>query len=190
LRNIDTEVVNDFGREWSEFDQSTVAPAELQKLFETFGNEFAAGSRNYQKELQRRTMLQSKTPDNGLYVGKIIDEDYYDNKGQVLSKIYLNPKNLQNFEPNVRAISDKDGNLFVAQFDSDFYHDRIKSVVGNKYDVYYCIHWYRIKETPDFKVAYSYKDYYRIKNPELETQCLNQVKTKHPEFNFIFDTNY
>jgi SAM-dependent methyltransferase len=36
LRNIDTKVVNDFGREWSQFDQSVVAPAELQKLFEDY----------------------------------------------------------------------------------------------------------------------------------------------------------
>ncbi|MFA6222136.1 MAG: class I SAM-dependent methyltransferase [Desulfomonilaceae bacterium] len=36
MRNIDTKVVNDFGREWSQFDQSVVAPAELQKLFEDY----------------------------------------------------------------------------------------------------------------------------------------------------------
>ncbi len=40
MRNIDTKVVNDFGREWSEFDQSTVAPEELQKLFDAYFSVF------------------------------------------------------------------------------------------------------------------------------------------------------
>lgn len=36
LRNIDTKVVSDFGKEWSQFDQSVLSPEELQKLFEAY----------------------------------------------------------------------------------------------------------------------------------------------------------
>jgi ubiquinone/menaquinone biosynthesis C-methylase UbiE len=35
-RNLDEKVVRDFGKEWQEFDQSAVAPEELQKLFDAY----------------------------------------------------------------------------------------------------------------------------------------------------------
>lgn len=36
MQNIDTKVVADFGKEWAQFDQSAVPPAELQKSFAAY----------------------------------------------------------------------------------------------------------------------------------------------------------
>jgi SAM-dependent methyltransferase len=36
MRNVDPDVVRDFGREWEEFDQSRVDPAELASTFEEY----------------------------------------------------------------------------------------------------------------------------------------------------------
>jgi len=142
---------------------------------------------DYHRDLQRQTMLRAKSPEMGNYVGKIVEEDdYYGTKGHVLSKIYMNPTNLQNFEANVRAISDEKGNLYVAQFDENFYHDRMKAIVTPRLYVSTFIHWYRIGETPVFRVANSYLGYYRIPNRELEADCLNKVVEKQP-YEFRFD---
>lgn len=36
MKNIDARVVDDFGLEWSQYDQSTLSAAELQKIFEGY----------------------------------------------------------------------------------------------------------------------------------------------------------
>jgi len=43
--------------------------------------------------------------------------------------IYKNPKSLEYFDNNVRAIGDIDGNLFVAQSNSDFTHQELGEAI-------------------------------------------------------------
>jgi tRNA nucleotidyltransferase/poly(A) polymerase/predicted GNAT family acetyltransferase len=57
-------------------------------------------------------------------VGEVVDTI-----GRV-SQIYKNPKSLERFQRDVRAIADTDGNLYVAQADYSFTHGNIAKALG------------------------------------------------------------
>ena len=61
----------------------------------------------------------------------IVPVAYVKDEGKIIS-IFKNPKSLENFGPGVRAISDKAGNLYIAQYDGDFIHGNMALALVNK----------------------------------------------------------
>ena len=114
--------------------------------------------------------------------------------GKLESNIYANPKSLNGFDAGVRAISDRENNLFVAQTDGSFIHlgigDAInkarKYYVGDVYNDGINMLWMRVKNSKTF--AFSDSMQYSMKNEEQYYELKDRVvelQAKHPEFKFI-----
>ena len=110
-------------------------------------------------------------------------------------KVFMNPKSLKNFGNNTRAISDYDGNLFIAQNDGDFVHGEIartvkKSGKFNMQDPYYhfrdLVLWHRIKSTNVFGMSDSYYGWATV-NPEIANDLIGIAKHVNPQFSFQFN---
>ncbi len=126
----------------------------------------------------------------GTFVGTVEDRDYKIN-------IFLNPKSLNDFARNVKAVSTENGDILVAQLDAGFYHQDIITAVNsggvyrggglwNAYDEEHNITWHRIENTNDFGFSISYKDFMEDpQNKSLIEKHLQVVKQKNPNFNFI-----
>ncbi len=129
------------------------------------------------------------------YIAKIPPVEYVadDYNKEKLTAIYKNPKNLRNFEPNVRAIGTLGGDLYVAQRDSSFYHrsmgEQLKLVEdGEKiYDLndkfVFC---YRLRNKPAFAIGIS-TEYFNDdseENVKITENILKNIKRKNPQFNF------
>lgn len=112
--------------------------------------------------------------------------------------VYMNPKTLQNFDEDVRAITDSKGNLFIGQLDSDYYHGEMALAVRvmhpeynlfpayGKYDQK--ILWHRVGLSREFGLSVSYMDY--LKTPEgLERagELLEAAQRKNPQFEFVLE---
>lgn len=104
--------------------------------------------------------------------------------------IYKNPKSLKGFGPNVRAVSDRDGNLFVAQFDNDFVHGGMQLV--SKFDVYEIkenITWNRSGTTNKFGFSDSMEQKFEYETDVITKQNVfrrvETLKQKHPAFEFV-----
>jgi hypothetical protein len=146
---------------------------------------------------------QAKTPSpsdpKGTLVGFI--EDRFSspiggNKKIPGTNIYLNPKSLDEFEADVKAVSNDVGDMFVSQADADIYHSDIvnavdkqdvyRGYIGNAYDGQDTITWHRINKSDDFGFSVSYLDF--NKNPENHAQrdkLMQIVKQKNPRYNFL-----
>lgn len=70
--------------------------------------------------------------DYEIYLQKMKPVAYIKSKGKVEKDIaiFKNPKSLNMFESNVRAIGTRDGDLFVAQGDYYFYHQNMGAALG------------------------------------------------------------
>ena len=154
---------------------------------------------------QDRTAIQamgSETkPDDpkGELVGNIVDRfssPIGGNKKIPGTNIYLNPRSLNEFEEDVKAVSDTKGNLFVEQADADVYHSDIVNAVeesdlydgyiGNAYDGQDTITWHRIQRSNDFGFSVSYLDFNKFpENHPQRDKLLSAVKQKNPQFNFL-----
>jgi hypothetical protein len=162
---------------------------KLEGVADTYGEKF--GLRNTAKEMDRKaTAGIPPTPNMGEFIGDVVDEDYFygnddDDTGPVdtkLSRVFKNPPSLQKFEPDVRAISDEEGNLFVAETDGRFYHTNLEHTVlgSGRYKGYDFIQWYRVNTTDEFRLANSYGSF----APALAWKDLvaqvNVLKEKQP----------
>ena len=77
-----------------------------------------------------------------------------------LSAIFKNPKSLKNFERDVRAVSDNQGNLYVAQIDGDFVHHGFSNVIGgNANNSVNFMTWMRLGNTNKFAYSDSFMAY-------------------------------
>lgn len=160
------------------------------------------------KERFNNNFNNNNTPNNniifdpitmGVFIGNItfsenpIDVRHDKNSSDVISRVFMNPRNLENFDDDVKAISDINGNVFICDRKKMFYHDAIKKIV-NKYKNEHnnsvaniisnnpnFIEWYRIANTNKFGLAGSYYNY-RFKNEKLYQDNLN--KNKNLEFIF------
>jgi hypothetical protein len=143
-------------------------------------------------EMEKRAMsgMKDDSDSMGEYVGDV--DSAYNNDNEPESKVYLNPKNLQNFGADVRALSDLEGNLFVAQVDRGFYHNAVGNAVNNgnsgyeipdAYDANRIIQWHRIGKTNNFGFSISYMDFFRA-NPEKGIEAVRAVQKKNPQFIF------
>lgn len=114
--------------------------------------------------------------------------------------IYKNPRNLTNFDSGARAVSDDNGNLFVAQINGNYVHRNFSKPLNlDVYDKIRCVTWMRIGKTNKFAYSDSYMSI--INNSEYEKNNhqkdiietnLNAVRKNNPNFEFLNDkyTNF
>ena len=165
----------------------------LEGVADTYGEKF--GLPNPAKEMDRKaTAGIPPTPSMGKYIGDVEDENnlnlfYDDNEGPVdakLSRVFMNPESLQNFAPNTRAVSDENGNLFVAETDGMFYHVNLEHTIMNNF--YYSggefIQWYRIAAANSFRIAGSYGTSTTPLGRELEKEYIAKLRERQPQFKF------
>lgn len=115
------------------------------------------------------------------------------NKPGKPTRVYLNPKDLSNFDPNTRAISDINGNIFVAQLNGDFNHTSMgKSVntlgvikLGNPDDMTTHAHWHRINDTMSFGCSDTFWKYISDNHEDDAKKLQSAVQSKNPQFTFI-----
>jgi len=175
---------------------------EANKLFpEGVGDKYAekkfgipdTEKRDYQR--QTDAAVQS-SPEMGELAG------YVNHYGKTLRNepIYLNPKSLRSFEADVRAMSDTEGNLYVAQHNGNFYHNSFFEVMGldrdiSVYDLSAGLTWHRAGTSNSFGFADSSADYEnrfntRAGNANTERveqyyNNLNKLKERNTQFKFV-----
>jgi hypothetical protein len=110
-------------------------------------------------------------------------------------KVFMNPKSLKNFGENTRAITDYDGNLYIALHDGDFVHGEIARTVtrsgkAQMGDPYYhfndMVLWHRIGLTNVFGMSDSYYAW-AVVNHEVANDLLGAAKHQNPQYNFQFN---
>lgn len=108
------------------------------------------------------------------------------------TRIYINPKNLDNFDKDVRAISDKEGNLYVPQIESLFDHRDIANALNdgkktkpqNFNDMSTHAHWYRLRDKNIFFMSSPTRDFL-LKNPKKGNMIKKAVQAKFPQYRFL-----
>jgi hypothetical protein len=117
--------------------------------------------------------------------------------GGVQINIYKNPKKLDNFDENVRAISSHKGNLYVAQNNGAYYHREIASIlndsntaagnyIGEAYEEKNNVTWHRIEDRDDFGYSISFRDFGKdIRNINVVKSHLDAVRRMNPTLHFI-----
>jgi hypothetical protein len=107
--------------------------------------------------------------------------------------IYKNPKTLKKFDEEVRAILDKDGNIYVAIKDGMFDHGMIAYGVGfakDRIGIYKDLDNYvllcRIYNKNSFGLSDSSDSYANISddNRKKINEILYKAKIKNPQYNF------
>ena len=103
-------------------------------------------------------------------------------------EIYKNPKSLTNFSPNVRAIGDNRGNLYVAIVDARINHDKLGEVLGFGDQIsedetnYVCLH--RVKETNSFGLSDMSDMAYNGNYQDETIDLLKKVKRVNPQYSY------
>ena len=146
-------------------------------------------------EMDKRATAAMVDPSNGIPVGRI-----HDRKKKVDTTVFLNPQSLLHFDEDVRALSDYNGNLFVAQNDQDFFHAEVgEAINANKrynnpiFDYVYeeenfnrIIQWHRIGKTNYFGFSISYVSFANNQaNQEAIQKLVAAVQRKNPNFGFV-----
>jgi len=108
--------------------------------------------------------------------------------------VYKNPKSLNNFDGEVRAIADKDGNLYVAKDNGPFTHDGMSEVllipdnaIYNQMDDYPLLN--RVGSTNDFGLSDSTAEYIRTDRVDMRnvSNVLQLTKKKNPQYGFYLE---
>jgi len=150
---------------------------------------------------QRQTASAVQTPEMGKLAGYI--KNYGTGRVDINEPIFVNPQNLSKFEPDVRAVTDKNGNLYVALNDGNFTHGQFSDAVKVP-SVYYLntLTWHRVGSTNKFTLADSSEEYVDDERLALSTphkrdyitkevnSTLNAAKRKNPQFEFSLETYY
>lgn len=176
--NVDAQgVVDELNARHLQFEFSTTYYEYLRNsVNEIIGEEiqkFKEGYSSYQekqefeKQYQDYLKQQSRSTENGKLVGNIVDGK----KNRIA--VYMNPTSLKNFDAGVRAISDLDANLYVAQLDGDFIHGDFSGVLGQ--DVLNnqkFITWIRMGGSDIFSTSFSYEHQLSPEEFEKRRQAL------------------
>ena len=178
---------------------------EFNDMIEGIGDKYAKKAFNipdtgqeFQDKWKKRVQTDTINKENGKLVGEIRTDD------ESLSNIYMNPRTLKNFDPDVKAITDKDGNLYIAQLDSGFFHSSISNEIekhgyriGNAYDTDNNCTWHRLGKSNQFGMSISHVQNFFIMNknglydkilPEYQDKIEQDVRIaqqKNPQFKFI-----
>jgi hypothetical protein len=104
--------------------------------------------------------------------------------------IFKNPKSLENFGENARAISDYDGNLYIAQRNGNFAHGSIAVALGfyddnmMPYRSSEILLLQRQGKTNSFLLSDAAEEKLEF-SPEIVLDLLDAVRYKNPQFRFI-----
>jgi len=125
----------------------------------------------FEKRWQQKQKSDSRDAINGEVVGQVVVDDKNAINGKGVINVYKNPKSLENFDKDVRAISDNEGNLYVGQFNSNYLHDNIGDAVGipDTYDTTKYMTWVRVGDTNKFYQSYSFRAMYKLSGEDWET---------------------
>jgi len=108
--------------------------------------------------------------------------------------IYKNPKSLYEFGSKVRAIADKQGNLYVAKDDGQFFHGTMGRALGfgeiyddKRIEKYPLLQ--RIGSTNDFGLSDTTNSYIQNEriNPRKVLNILKLTKNKNPQYGFYLE---
>ena len=145
-----------------------------EPLNEVRKDEFA----DFEKIFQKSSFIEKEKP-----IGYAIN-----------TPVFLNPKNLKNFDENVRAILDKKGNLYVALNDDFINHGHVGNAFGFKNIYHSSEHFllHRVGKTNTFGLSDS-EDWNLVNddnNPNEEQiqkikKAFEFAKIKNPQYNFI-----
>jgi tRNA nucleotidyltransferase/poly(A) polymerase len=105
---------------------------------------------------------------------------------------FKNPKSLTNFDKNVRAIADSDGNLFVAQSDGAFNHADMADILGITEYVYNNFNYQvlqRVSDSNNFGLSDSGEEFIQRGEDQKETsiEILRATKRKNPQYDFYLE---
>ena len=125
----------------------------------------------------------------------LVNFEVYNYGEYINEKIFLNPKSLQNFDGDVKAISTRDGDLIVAQSNLPIYHADIMGEVQHAgiyakplygaYDEEYNTTWHRIGKTDEFGWSISYKIFgENPRNADKVRQMIDVVERENPNYTF------
>ena len=142
-----------------------------------------------------------KEDSKGELVGYIRNYKYYDHSNRNNSEpinVYMNPKRLNEFDYGVKAISNYEGDLFVAQGDLSFNHMEISNAVnkegkykiGSAYDYNKNITWYRLHNTDKFRYGGTFTSHMSNINQTRLKKALELLREKNPNFEFIENSNF
>jgi tRNA nucleotidyltransferase/poly(A) polymerase len=146
----------------------------------------------FNRKYNANQLAQTNTP------VAFVDSTIYDYSADGHDKIekvpiYKNPKSLANFEYNVRAVSDADGNLYVAQKNGNFVHGNIGQSLFfadsnyelyRNYDKYVLLH--RMGELNSFGLSDSSEGYMRVNRAARADidKLFDKLSTKNPQFKY------
>lgn len=164
----------------------SIIKEEIQNIIDGVGDRYAEKAFRIPDTEQRDYIRQTQPavrndPANGEMVGYAM---YKNNRK--LSPIYKNPTSLQNFEQNIRAISDKNNDLYVAMIDGEFIHVDMENVFPsgfNAWDTEVNMLWHRVKNTNNFGFSDSMFNQNSGTDEEIQNR-INLLKQKHPQFDF------
>ena len=158
-----------------------------EDMLEGTGDKYAQKAFGIPDEQQQDYLKQTQPAVSNKEMGQIVGITTNEYEDARLSAIYKNPQSLQNFEKDVRAVSDREGNLYVAQVDGNFVHAGFNNVLrGNANNSKDFMTWMRLGNTNRFAYSDSFMAYaQQIQNQEDIVQRLKVLEAKHPEFEFI-----
>jgi len=176
------------------FGQSFYDEQELIKMPEGTGDKYA--EKQWQipdpdrKYSQQTASAVPKDDSMGELAGYAVESyNHVTKKYNNKMPIYKNPKSVKKFEPSVRAISDENGNLFVAQFDGGFVHADMQSIATySVYDIEKNITWNRDADTNKFGFSDSAENNVKNISETIRQDVFRRVEElnlKHPEFKFV-----
>ena len=131
--------------------------------------------------------------DYEMYLQKMKPVAYVKSRGKVEKQvaIFKNPKSLNMFEANVRAIGTIEGDLFVAQGDYYFYHQNMGSILGfgRASHIYKMqnelVFLYRDEASNSFHIGEVTSLFNKNKKDKKITETiLRNIKRKNPRYNF------
>jgi hypothetical protein len=145
---------------------------------------------NFENKFNSNLLKKDNTPTGQIYAKKELND-----KTQSIIYVYKNPKSLNNFGNNVRAIADSKGNIYVAEFDGNFNHGQIAQSVGIVRDSFLLystkmldnvVLLHRVGSTYSFGLSDASTDAFKY-NKEKIINILNKTKEKNPEYNFNYE---
>lgn len=168
---------------WNQVHNNNIEEGVADKYAEKFG---IPNEDNIFNTLYNSANQKNIEKPVGVSYGKL--NRFADEKSSI--EIYKNPKSLNNFDANVRAISDINGNLYVTIFDGEINHGNIATAIGiDEYDLYDAQDEYvllhRINKTNSFGLSDMSEEAYEGNYKEEVINILENVKMHNPQYEYF-----
>jgi|AntAceMinimDraft_16_1070373.scaffolds.fasta_scaffold36280_4 hypothetical protein len=129
----------------------------------------------------------------------VISNPWYSNGNRSIRKfeVFKNPRSIKRMGESLRAISDKEGNLYVVDDNGEWLiHGRIRDWLEDKKFIKPCtmniaedgVRWQRLDDTDDFYLAESYSEMDVMNYKLIFKKLTEKVKQKNPQYNFILQS--